>query len=143
MRPLTCAGEAMSLAFWKISRNGRWSSPRRSPPDAAASCSGEAAASVERNGSPLGLKSGDGAPGAPAAARATSSAPPRACRSTGSVKEGEEAEREWDGVGRRRERKAEAEAEAMVAAVVVVLGRRGVRARRTWGRSSVDNLVGG
>jgi hypothetical protein len=126
MKQLTCAGEAMSLAFWKISRNGRWSSPWRSPSVATASCSGEAAESVDRKGSPLGLNSGDGAPAGPAAeARATSTPPPRACRGMGSVKDGAEAEGDGDGVGRRMERKAEAE--AMVAAVV--LGRRSVQAR--------------
>ena len=102
------------MAFWKISRNGRWSSPRRSPPAAAARSSGEAAARVDRNGSPRGLNSGDGAPAAPAgpAARATSAedaTPPRACQSRGGGREGEKAAWEGEGVGRRRERKVEAE----------------------------------
>jgi hypothetical protein len=136
MKQFTCAGEAMSLAFWKISRNGRWSSPRRSPPAAAASCSGEAEESVDRNGSPLGLNSGDGAPAGPAAeARATSTtAPPRACRGRGSVNEGGEAAGDGYGVGRRMERNEEAE--AMVAAEV--LSHRGVKL----GGVGVDNLVG-
>jgi hypothetical protein len=115
----------MSLVFWKISRNGRWSSPRRSPPAAAARSSGEAAARVDRNGSPRGLNSGDGAPAAPVGppARATSvedATPPRACRSRDGGKEGDEVA--WEGVGRRRERKVEAE--------VMVGGRGGAPPRR-------------
>jgi len=136
----------MSLAFWKISRNGRWSSPRRSPPAAAARSSGETAARADRNGSPRGLNSGDGAPAAPAgpAARATSvedATPPRACRSRGGGRDGEEAPWEGDGVDRRRERKVEAE--VMVGgrggapAAACELG--GVGRRR---RVCVDNLVG-
>ena len=136
----------MSLAFWKISRNGRWSSPRRSPPAAAARSSGETAARADRNGSPRGLNSGDGAPAAPAgpAARATSAedaTPPRACRSRGGGREGEKAAWEGEGVGRRRERKVEAE--VMVGgrggapAAACELG--GVGRRR---RVCVDNLVG-
>jgi len=117
----------MSLAFWKISRNGRWSSPRRSPPAAAARSSGEAAARVDRKGSPLGLKSGDGAPGAARATRAEDAAPPRACRIRGSGRDGEEAAWAGDGVGRRSERKVDVE--AMAAAVL----RRGVRASELGG----------
>jgi len=117
----------MSLAFWKISRNGRWFSPRRSPPAAAARSSGEAAARVDRKGSPLGLKSGDGAPGAARATRAEDAAPPRACRIRGSGRDGEEAAWAGDGVGRRSERKVDVE--AMAAAVL----RRGVRASELGG----------
>ena len=119
----------MSLAFWKISRNGRWSSPRRSPPAADARSSGEAAARVDRKGSPLGLNSGDGAaPGAAArATRAEDAAPPRACRIRGSGRDGEEAAWAGDGVGRRSERKVDVE--AMAAAVP----RRGVRASELGG----------
>lgn len=102
----------MSLAFWNISRNGRWSSPRCSPPAAAASSSGEAAARVDRNGSPLGLNNGDGAPAADPATRATRAddgAPHhRADRTRGfGEKRGKDAGG-GDGVGRRRERKEEA-----------------------------------
>lgn len=124
------------MAFWKISRNGRWSSPRRSPPAAATRSSGDAAARVDRKGSPLGLKSGDGAPGAARATRAEDAAPPRACRSRGSGREGEEAAWAGDGVGIRIERKVDVE--AMAAAAL----RRGVRASSgEWEAKRVDNLV--
>ena len=101
----------MSLAFWKISRNGRWSSPRCSPPAAASSCSGEAAASVDRNGSPFGLNSGDGAPAADPAIRATRAedgAPHLADRTRGFGENKGEAAGAGEGVGRRKERKEEA-----------------------------------
>lgn len=102
----------MSLAFWKISRNGRWSSPRRSPPAAATSCSGEAAASVDRKGSPLGLNNGDGAPAADPATRATrveDGVLHLPDRTRGFGKKGDDVAVGGEGVGRRRERK-----EAMV-----------------------------
>jgi hypothetical protein len=125
----------MSLAFWKISRNGRWSSPRRSPPAAAARSSGDAAARVDRKGSPLRLNSGDGAPGTARATRAEDAAPPRASRSKGSGREGEEDACDGDGVGRRSERKVDVE--AMAAAAVL---RRGVRASSGECGKRVDNF---
>jgi hypothetical protein len=118
----------MSLALWKISRNGRWSAPRRSPPAAASSCSGEAAARVDRNGSPFGLNSGDGAPAAGPATRATRAedgAPHLADRTRGFGEKRLEAAGAGEGVGRRRERKEEA--------MVAVLGR-GVRASSESGK---------
>jgi hypothetical protein len=56
----------------------------------------------DRNRSPLGFNSGDGAPTGPVAeARAISTAPPRACRGRSSMKEGGEAEGDGYWVGRR------------------------------------------